>query len=263
MEAQNELCVTTCDRMEKILTNFKFIVQYDGTKYDGLQKQGNTSNTIQGKIERVIAEMVGHGVEVHASSRTDAGVHAKGQVMHCKLNTEMTAIEIKKYCNKYLPSDIAIVDCSEIDIRFHSRLNSSKKQYIYRIWNSDVPNVFERKYMCTVENTLDAHRMNEAAGYLLGTHDFAAFFTNKRYKKSTVRTITNISVQRNGDEVQIACEGTGFLYNMMRIIVGTLIEVGHGKRKPEDIIFILDSKDRANAGITMPPHGLCLEKVEF
>ncbi|MCI6719873.1 MAG: tRNA pseudouridine synthase A, partial [Clostridiales bacterium] len=171
--------------------------------------------------------------------------------------------EIRAYLNRYLPEDIAVTACDAVDDRFHARLNAKAKRYVYRIWNSATPNVFERKYLCRWEAPLDTARMQAAAARLVGEHDFKAFCGNKRMKKSTVRTIYELRVERIGDEVRLTFYGTGFLQYMVRILTGTLVEIGEGKRAPEEIDEILASRDRAQAGITMPPQGLTLDEVIY
>lgn len=245
------------------MTNFRITVAYDGSRYGGWQRLGGQDNTIQGKLEHVLSEMTGHRVEIHGAGRTDAGVHARGQVAHFKIETGKTPDEIRAYLNRYLPEDIAVTACDAVDDRFHARLNAKAKRYVYRIWNSATPNVFERKYLCRWEAPLDLERMQAGAARLVGEHDFKAFCGNKRMKKSTVRTIYELRVERIGDEVRLTFYGTGFLQYMVRILTGTLVEIGEGKRAPEEIDEILASRDRAQAGITMPPQGLTLDEVIY
>lgn len=245
------------------MTNFRITVAYDGSRYGGWQRLGGQDNTIQGKLEHVLSKMTGHRVEIHGAGRTDAGVHARGQVAHFKIETGKTPDEIRAYLNRYLPEDIAVTACDAVDDRFHARLNAKAKRYVYRIWNSATPNVFERKYLCRWEAPLDLERMQAAAVRLVGEHDFKAFCGNKRMKKSTVRTIYELRVERIGDEVRLTFYGTGFLQYMVRILTGTLVEIGEGKRAPEEIDEILASRDRAQAGITMPPQGLTLDEVIY
>lgn len=245
------------------MTNFKITIQYDGGRYDGWQKQGNTGNTIQGKLEHVLGEMAGHKVEIHAAGRTDAGVHAYAQIASFKLETTRTPVEIRDYCNRYLPADIAVTACEAVDERFHARLNARAKRYTYRLWTDAVPNVFTRRYVTTWLHELDLDAMRRAAALLTGTHDFRAFCANKRYKKSTIRTLYEIKIERMAGEVQISYHGTGFLYNMARILTGTLVEAGMGQRAVEDIPAIIASGDRQSAGITMPPQGLVLETIDY
>ena len=243
--------------------NYKLTIQYDGSRYDGWQRQGNTDNTIQGKIESVLSRLAGESVEIHGAGRTDAGVHAEGQVASVKLSGKRPAAEVMAYLNQYLPEDIAVVDVQEADERFHARLTAVGKVYRYDIRLGSTPNVFRRKYQYRVEQPLDVAAMKKAAEYLTGTHDYRAFCSNKRYKKSTVRTVTAIEIAVNGADVSITFRGDGFLYNMVRILTGTLLEVGLGERKAEDMLSILESLDRTQAGKTAPAQGLTLVQVEY
>lgn len=250
--------------MVKIMINFKIIVQYDGSKYQGWQRLGNTDNTIQGKIEAVLSKMCNHNVEIHGAGRTDAGVHAMAQVAHFKINTDKTANQIKEYLNAYLPQDIGIMSCEVMPERFHARLNAKSKHYSYRLWDSKNKNIFERKYITSIEKELDIHKMQKAAKLLCGTHDFRAFSSvNRRFKKSTVRTIEKIDINRFGGEVKIDFYGDGFLYNMVRILTGTLVEIGTGERDTTSIEKAFESLDRQDAGITMPPQGLILQEIFY
>lgn len=246
------------------MQNFKAIIQYDGTKYNGWQIQRNGGVTIQGKISDVLTQMVGNQVDVVGSGRTDAGVHALGQVANFLLPEKFSTPYMLNYLNRYLPEDIAVVQIDKVDEKFHARFNCKSKTYRYRINNSLIPNVFERKFVYQyTDASIDEERMREAAADLLGEHDFMSFCGNAHIKKSTVRTITEISVNRNGNEIYIDYTGDGFLQNMVRILTGTLIEVGIGKIKPESIPQIIESKNRAAAGFTAPPHGLVLLCVEY
>ena len=245
------------------MRNIKILIAYDGTRYNGWQRQDNTENTIQGKIEQLLSRMTGEEIEIHGSGRTDGGVHAKGQIANFHTNTTMTTEEILQYMNEYLPMDIAVLDVRDASERFHSRLNVKRKTYCYHIWNSEVPNVFERKYSYQITEKLDIYAMREAASYLLGTHDFKSFCARKKMKKSTVRMIESIDFRKEGDMLFITYKGNGFLYNMVRILTGTLIEVGRGERKPEEMKMILESLNRDKAGFTAPAQGLFLEKVDY
>lgn len=243
--------------------NYKAILQYDGTRYRGWQVQGNTDNTIQGKIEALLTRMAGEPVEVNGSGRTDAGVHAAGQVISFRCQTDRTPEDICAYMNQYLPEDICVLSVEEAAPRFHARLNAVRKTYVYRIWNAPVRPVFERKYVTWIEQPLDVDAMRRAAKLLCGTHDYRAFCSLKKFKKSTVRTVEEVNIEHLGKEIRISYTGDGFLYHMVRILTGTLVEVGEGTRKPEDMPTILMSMDRANAGRLMPPEGLTLECVEY
>ncbi len=245
------------------MKNYKIVIQYDGTRYDGWQKQGNTKNTIQGKLEDILQKMAGIPVEVHGSGRTDAGVHSKGQVANFHIDTKMSCEEIRDYINEYLPKDIGVLSVEVVHDRFHSRLNAIGKTYEYRIVTSKIPHVFEKNYVYQYGKKLDVQAMRQAAIYLVGEHDFLGFCSLKKMKKSSVRTITSIEIEEIEDEINIKITGNGFLYNMVRIIVGTLIEVGIGDRKSEEIEEVLTKRDRQLAGFTAPSSGLSLLKVYY
>ena len=242
---------------------YRLTLSYDGSRYNGWQKQGNTPNTIQEKLETLLSRLLGEPIEVAGSGRTDAGVHAMGQVVsfHCTQKQDCAAL--LSDIRRYLPEDIGALELREAAPRFHARLNATGKTYVYRVWNSDVPNVFERKYLYTINETLDISAMETAAADLIGTHDFMSFCANKRMKKSTVRTIRSIRIEPMGGELRFTVTGDGFLYNMVRILVGTLLEVGMGKRDKHSMPALLDAKDRSKAGYLVPPHGLRLEKVFY
>ena len=243
--------------------SYRFDIQYDGTRYGGWQRQKTTDNTIQGKIEEVLFRMTGSPVLIQGAGRTDAGVHALGQVANGHFDSRMSCEEICDYMNHYLPEDIEILRVSQVSERFHSRLNAREKLYRYRIGIGSHKNVFERKYLCPLHETYDVVAMEEAAGYLTGTHDFRSFCANKKMKKSTVRTIYEIRITELPKELQIDYRGDGFLYNMVRILTGTLIEIGRGSRKPEEIQAILEGRDRGLAGFTAPARGLTLVEVGY
>ncbi len=245
------------------MTNYKLTIQYVGTRYDGWQRQGNTDNTIQGKLETLLSRLFGFPVEIIGSGRTDAGAHAYGQVANFHVPVDMPTQEILEYMNQYLPKDIAVSSVEKVDDRFHSRFNVKRKTYQYRIWNSYISNVFEKNFVYEVTDALDVDRMKEAALYLIGEHDFKAFCSNKRMKKSTVRTIYEINIEELEPEIRITITGNGFLYNMVRIIVGTLLEIGMGEKKPSDVPAMLAGKDRRTTGYTVPPSGLMLMEVEY
>ena len=246
------------------MRNFKIILQYEGTRYQGWQRQDSTENTIQGKLERLLGKMTGKDfVQVDGSGRTDAGVHARGQTANFKIDTEMSAGEIMDYINQYLPDDIGVISIEEMDGRFHSRLNAKGKTYVYRIWDSALPCVFERRYVYELGKTLDVEKMKAAAQYFVGRHDFKAFTSAKKSRKSTVRTIESVEVERHGCEVAITYNGDGFLYHMARIITGTLIETGLGEREPKDMAWLIENGARDDAGMLVPAKGLCLMEVRY
>ena len=237
-------------------------VAYDGTAYSGWQRQNQGEATVQATLEGCLAVICGHPVTLHGAGRTDAGVHALGQVASVRLSDSRTPGEIIDYVNRYLPEDIGVLRVEEAPPRFHARLTPSRKTYRYRIWASPLPCVFERRWCCCPERIPDAGKMAEAAPLFLGKHDFAAFHSGKT-KKSTVRTIHEIAVEPVGPELHITVTGDGFLYNMVRIIAGTLLEIGWGEREAASIPEALASGDRALAGFTAPPQGLCLMEVNY
>lgn len=245
------------------MRNFKIVLQYDGTRYQGWQRQISTDNTIQGKIEALLSKMCDTPIEIQGAGRTDAGVHAYGQVANFHIETEKTAEEVMVYMNTYLPDDISVISCEEKPERFHSRLNAKGKVYQYRIWNSDRKPVFVRKYVHQVPGELDVQAMRQAATLLIGTHDYQSFTSTKRGKKSAVRTVTSIDIEREGEELVFTFKGDGFLYHMVRIMMGTLIETGLGLRKAEEIPQILEAKDRSKAGHLIPANGLTLLEVVY
>ena len=245
------------------MRNFKIVIQYEGTKYQGWQRQESTGNTIQGKFEAILSKMTGSKVQIDGSGRTDAGVHARGQVANLHIEESFSKEEILSYLNHYLPDDIAVTSIEKVDDRFHSRYQATAKTYRYHIHIGQIPDVFRRKYEYQYEKELDIDRMKKAASYLTGTHDFAAFCGNKKMKKSTVRTIYEIRFTVEGNDLMIDYRGNGFLQNMIRILTGTLIEVGDKRRDPEEIKTILESRNRMMAGYTAPACGLTLMNVEY
>ena len=245
------------------MRNFKVTLQYEGTRYQGWQKQESTDNTIKGKLEALLSKMAGTKVEIQGSGRTDAGVHAAGQVANFHLDTDQSPSQIMDYMNFYLPEDIAVISIEEVPERFHSRLNAKGKTYLYRVINSPVPHIFDRKYAWTVEEKLDVDAMRKAAAFLEGTHDYKAFTSLKKSKKSTVRTVERILIECVDDEIRFTFRGDGFLYHMVRIMMGTLIEVGLHKKKPEEITGIFEKGLRENAGELVPAKGLTLLEVRY
>lgn len=242
---------------------YRLTLSYDGSRYNGWQKQGNTKNTIQEKLETLLSRLTGEEVEVNGSGRTDAGVHAMGQVASFRTAAQQDCDTLLRDMRRYLPEDIGAVSLEPAEPRFHARLNATGKTYVYRVWTEECPNVFERKFLYTVTEALDIAAMEEAAKHLVGTHNFMSFCANKRMKKSTVRTITELRIEKIGGELRFSVSGDGFLYNMVRILVGTLLEVGMGKRSADSIPALLEAKDRSQAGYLVPPHGLRLEAVYY
>lgn len=246
-----------------IMRNIRIKVAYEGTRYQGWQKQEACENTIQGKLELLIGRMCGEEIAIQGSGRTDAGVHALGQVVNFHTNSSMSTDEMLAYMNRYLPEDIAVVEISEAAERFHSRLNARGKRYSYRVWNSNIPNVFLRRYAVTVPERLDIEAMQKGAEYLLGEHDFKSFTSTRKGKKSTIRRIDCIAIKKEGNLITFTFEGNGFLYHMIRILVGTLLEVGKGEREADSIPELIAVQSREQAGALVPGKGLVLEEVFY
>lgn len=244
------------------MRNLRLDLCYDGTRYRGWQRLGDSDSTIQGKLEQALSRILGEPIEVSGSGRTDAGVHARGQVANFHCTSAMPAEEILSSLRRYLPEDIGVICCREVSERFHARLNAREKTYCYRIWNSDAPCVFQRRFVAVMPEELDLEQMRRGAEYLLGEHDFSAFCGNPKMKKSTVRTVYAIDIRRAGQEIQISVTGNGFLHNMVRILVGTLVEVGRLERPAESLPRLFGAR-REQAGFLAPPQGLCLEEVRY
>ena len=245
--------------MEK---NYKLTVAYDGTRFFGWERQPGR-DTIQGKLEGVLEKLNGAPVEVIGAGRTDAGVHARAMVASVRLTVDETPEEIRNYLNRYLPDAIAVREVKEAGERFHARYRALGKTYRYTCFDGPVKPVFDRRYVTMLDFSPDVERMQRAAALLTGEHDFRSFCGNPRMKKSTVRLVDTIRVERRRDRVIFTFHGTGFLQNMVRILVGTLLEVGRGRWEPEDVLEILEACDRKLAGPTAPPEGLCLMKVDY
>ncbi len=282
--------------------NFKMKIRYDGTRFQGWESQPGVEMTIEGKIETVLRRMLedemgegaltsektslktlgkisgedaadnndntalinaGMPVKVIASGRTDAGVHAIGQVANVHLDTNMTVADIQSYLNRYLPDDIAIEDLKDASERFHARYNALGKTYRYTCYYGDSKPVFDRKYVNVLDQEPDVRAMRQAAEYLIGTHDFKSFCANPRMRKSTVRCVDSIEIEKEGPYIRMYFHGNGFLQNMVRILSGTLLEVGFGRMTPERVGEVLEAKDRKLAGPTAKAQGLCLMEVDY
>jgi tRNA pseudouridine38-40 synthase len=244
------------------MRNLRLDICYDGTKYKGWQRLAGNDNTIQGKLENLLSRLLGEEIEVSASGRTDAGTHAMGQVVSFHCESTMFCEDILSGLRMYLPEDIGVYSCKTVSPRFHARLNAKTKTYRYRIWNSHNPCVFQRKFVYTDLSAVDVEKMHTAAQDFLGTHDFSAFCGNKKMKKTTVRAIQSFTVSRVGDEIVFQVTGNGFLQHMVRIMVGTLWEIGKGERA-EDSIRSLFGEKRELAGPALPSQGLCLMEVTY
>ena len=244
------------------MRNLRLDLCYEGTRYRGWQRLPGTDNTIQAKLETALSRILGEPIEVSGSGRTDAGTHAMRQVANFHCNSSMPAAEILEQLRRYLPEDIGIYSCRDVSERFHARLNAKTKTYRYRVWNSLDPCVFERKFVHIDPRQLDLCAMRQAAELFLGQHDFSAFCANKRMKKSTVRYIQSFDIRANENEVIFTVTGNGFLHHMVRIMVGTLLEVGRGERQPDSITSLYGAQ-RADAGEMIPACGLCLMEVNY
>lgn len=244
------------------MRNLRLDICYEGTRYRGWQRLSGADNTIQAKLENALSRILGEPIEVSGSGRTDAGTHAKMQVANFHCNSTMPADQILEQLRRYLPEDIGIYSCRNVSPRFHARLNAKTKTYQYRVWNSEEPCVFERRFVYVDPLPVDLEEMQCAATYFLGEHDFSAFCANRRMKKSTVRYIENLQIQRVGNELVFTVTGNGFLHHMVRIMVGTLLEVGRGQRDAESIQELFGA-ERASAGALIPACGLCLVEVNY
>ena len=253
--------------------NIKIMIEYDGSKYSGWQRLGKTAvdavsksikkSSIQSVLEYNLSRLLDEDIKLIGSGRTDASVHALGQVANFYSYTKLPLKELLIGINRLLPEDIAVLDIEEVDLNFHSRYSAKAKTYEYRIYMGETQSVFLRKYTYHEQNELDIVNMKKAASYLVGTHDFKSFSTERKDGKSTVRTINDIYFHINGSVLTICITGNGFLYNMVRIIIGTLMEIGEGNRGADDMLDILKSKDRQKAGFTISGHGLFLYRVWY
>lgn len=245
------------------MRNIKLTIEYDGKDFNGWQKQPNKLN-IQGEIERAIEIITGgEKVELIASGRTDAGVNALGQVANFRTESAMPIEKMAYAINSQLKKAIRVQKAEEVDEKFHSRYTCKKKTYRYTINNSEQGSAIFRYMQYHYPVKLDENKMNEGVKYLIGEHDFKSFKASGTSSKSSVRTIYDAKVWREGDLIHIELTGNGFLYNMIRIIAGTLIEVGEGTIEPAEVKEILEAKDRSRAGKTVSPSGLCLMGVEY
>lgn len=245
------------------MRNLKMEIQYDGSRYRGWQRQKDVDLTIQNKIENVLSKMTGEDIQVIGCGRTDTGVHAEAYVANFKTNYIASIEDILAYLYEYLPEDIAVKSLKDTSERFHARYNVKSKTYVYRINNNKFRDVFNRKYAYHIAEKLYLTEMKSAAEFLIGTHDFQSFTSLKPNTKSTVRTINYINITENGGMIEVEINGNGFLLNMVRIITGTLIEVGMGNLNPSDVERILDEKKRSEAGPIAAAKGLCLKSVQY
>jgi tRNA pseudouridine38-40 synthase len=264
-------CVIICNGVfEKIknmrrmkMRNLRITVEYDGSRYKGWQKQKEGIPTIQDKIEKVLSKMTGEDIQVVGCGRTDSGVHAENYVANFHTESKHSVDAMLDYLYEYLPEDIVVKDMKDVSERFHARYKVKSKTYVYRINNNRFRNVFNRRYVYHSDVKLDLDKMREAAEVLIGTHDFQSFTSLKPGTKSTIRTLNYINITENDGLVEIEVNGNSFLLNMVRIIVGTLMDAGKGKMKPEDVERILNEKRRSEAGPIAQAKGLFLKSIEY
>ncbi|KMK75083.1 tRNA pseudouridine(38-40) synthase TruA [Alkalihalobacillus pseudalcaliphilus] len=240
------------------MNNYRLTIQYDGTRYKGWQRLGHTDQTIQAKIEHVVSKMADTATEIIGSGRTDAGVHAMAQIANFKMSKAMSEKEVHSYLNRFLPQDIVVTNVEIVSDRYHARFHTKEKTYTYKIWNQAYTNPFLNKFSMHVEQELDIEKMKKAAQYFVGTHDFTAFSNAKSNKKTKVRDIYSLEITKEAGLIEIKISGNGFLYNMVRKIVGTLIEVGVGNIDGEIIPQIIKSKERNQTGRMAEAAGLFL-----
>lgn len=255
-------CTDCVVRVVEDLKRLRCTVAYDGTDYSGFQVQPEQV-TVQGTIEAGLQRITGEAIQIAGSGRTDAGVHAQGQVFHFDTTSSIPLEKWRFVLNNQLPDSIVILFVEEVQPDFHARFDVLRKQYRYCIDNGIVPELFRHRYAEHYRHRLDERLMQEAANHLIGEHDFTSFCSAKTFVEDKVRTIYDLKVLREGDLIWIICEGNGFLYNMVRIIAGTLIEVGEGKRAPQDFPQILAACDRELAGKTAAAKGLTMWKVLY
>lgn len=244
------------------MRTYLLLISYDGSTYQGWQRQMNTDRTIQGILERAIGRLIGYNVEINGSGRTDAGVHATGQVASLELSGQVELPGFQEDINRILPEDIRICKMELVKNGFHARKDAKGKRYEYYIDVREKPDVFTRRYSYHYPYGLDIEAMEAAAGYLMGMHNFRTF-TDMKEDKSAVRNIQEIRIEQDGNKIRIVYIGNGFLYHMVRRLTGTLLEVGHGERAPEEIPALLSAKDSSLSGFLAPARGLFLREVYY
>jgi len=246
------------------VARYRFTLEYDGTDFEGWQRQAPGHRTVQGAFEDALARVTGAFAPVVGAGRTDAGVHAEGQVASAELATRLASGELWRALNAVLPEDLAVVGCETALQGFHARKDASSKLYRYRVWNGPQRSPLRERRACTISGGLDLPGMAEGARHLLGSHDFSSFQATGSSVGSAVRTLLRVEVDgQAGAEVEFRLEGTGFLRHMVRNIVGTLLEVGQGRRAPGELLAVLTACDRAAAGPTAPARGLTLVQVRY
>lgn len=245
------------------MRTYKLTIAYDGSRYQGWQRQPDTDMTIQGTLERALGAMAGYPVEVAGSGRTDGGVHAMAQPASIVLSGRVDEEKFREELNGQLPEDIRVMKMELMKNGFHARKKAHGKHYVYTIDTREKADVFTRKYTYHYPERLDVLRMRQAAAYLIGSHDFAGFTDRIEEGKSTVRRIYDITIDASENRIEIDFDGSGFMYHMVRILTGTLLEAGTGQRRPETILECLETGDRSLAGFLSPAQGLCLKEVYY
>lgn len=244
------------------MKNVKLTLEYDGTNYAGWQKQNNAL-TVEGELLKAIKSVTGENVKTIGCSRTDSGVHAENYIVNFNTESTIPGDKFMFPLNNALPEDICVVNSEEVDLEFHARYLTKKKTYCYTILNKDIPSVLYRNYSYRVREKLDIESMKKACKYFLGTHDFESFKTQGSSTTSSTRTLYDVHVENEGEIIKIYATGDGFLYNMVRIMVGLLIEIGKGKSNPETVLKAIESKNRTYTKKVVPPQGLILKKVFY
>lgn len=245
------------------MRNVKLTIAFDGSRYKGWQRLKNEERTIQGKLEETLSKITGEPIALIGCGRTDAGVHAKEYVANFHTKSTLSAEQILKSLRQFLPEDIAVLEAKEADERFHARYGVKKKVYEYRVDTGFCRNVFARKYQFYLPERFDIEAMRRAGKVLVGTHDFASFTSLKSKKKSTVRTLYDLEITQEKENLIFRLCADGFLWHMVRIIVATLLDVGRGKIQEAELEHILEKRERAAAGAMVPPQGLCLMQVIY
>lgn len=245
------------------MSNYRLEIEYDGGRYKGWQRLGEGVDTVQGRIERALVQGLGQPVEIIGCSRTDAGVHALAQVANFHFPQQLPTAEVQRCLNQHLPMDIAVRSVFAVPEDFHARFHAKGKTYLYKIWNQEYPNPFMRRYSLHVPQVLDLAAMSMAAGHFLGEHDFTAFSNAKSKKKSMVRTLRTVRIEREAGFILIRLQGDGFLHNMARKLVGVLIAVGRGEMAAGEIPEILNARQRGQIGAMADACGLYLESIQY
>ena len=245
------------------MRNIRIKIEYDGTDFEGWQKQRQKTRTVQGEIEKALRKIFGNTVKITGSGRTDSGVHAKEQVANFKVTSKIPLNNIKKALNRYLPKDIAIVSLDEVNIDFHSRFDAKGKLYRYSIIDGDIRSPLLSRYVAFIPYKLNVKDMKIACKYFIGKKDFKSFQASDKKHRPSIRTIKRLDIKEKDNIIEIYIKADGFLYNMVRNIIGTLIDVGRGRTRPEYVRNILSKRHRSFAGQTAPANGLCLVKVFY